>query len=65
MGVRFGGDAHFTESVLFANKTAKASFRLKTKVWNQKRDNQCTVAELELRNNVGASMGDQGGTTTA
>src|ERR1700730_11330566 len=39
MGVCPCGDAHFTESV-YDQKTAKASLRLKTKVWNQKRDNQ-------------------------
>src|ERR1700716_678050 len=39
-------DDHFTESV-YDQKTAKASLRLKTKVWNQKRDNKKTgVASL-------------------
>jgi hypothetical protein len=31
-----GGDAHFTESV-YDQKTAQASFRLKTKVWIPKK----------------------------
>src|ERR1019366_7616465 len=36
MGVRPCGDAHFTESV-YDQKTAQASVRLKTKVWNPKK----------------------------
>ena len=36
MGVCPCGDAHFTESV-YDQKTAKASLRLKTKVWNPKK----------------------------
>src|ERR1035437_9486694 len=36
MGVRPCGDPHFTESV-YDQKTAQASVRLKTKVWNPKK----------------------------
>src|ERR1700716_2996273 len=34
-----------TSGCIVHRKTAKASLRLKTKVWNQKRDNQKTVAK--------------------